>query len=337
MKKGFTLIELLAVITVLAIILIIAVPNIQHLINENRKNTFLINAKSIIKQIKYEDKTFTTSTLSELNLEGITKDGYDANLSTAYISDEEIHLNLVGTGQYEGMYLCGVNLTTNKSEVQNTPCEELEKYIVTFDPNGGSVAISNKEVIYNGTYGTLPVPKREGYKFLGWNGKNLLNPNNEYAERYDGYVSRSLIDYNELDNVYTSHANNSHHIYGFNVISVIDFNKTYTFSVNIVQNGSNEYTHIGYDTLDSGERKVYYSNIMTNENQTISYNINPNSTITSCIVGINNHAQGDGVKYNKLQLEEGNTATEYEPYYVTKDVKVTQRKNHTLKAIWEEI
>ena len=58
MKKGFTLIELLAVITVLAIILVIAIPNIQHLINENKKDTFLINAKSIIKQIKYEDKNY---------------------------------------------------------------------------------------------------------------------------------------------------------------------------------------------------------------------------------------------------------------------------------------
>ena len=40
--------------------------------------------------------------------------------------------------------------------------------IVTFDANGGSVNISNKEFIVNSTYCDLPTPTREGYTFLGW-------------------------------------------------------------------------------------------------------------------------------------------------------------------------
>ena len=36
------------------------------------------------------------------------------------------------------------------------------------------------------------------------------------------------------------------------------------------------------------------------------------------------------------QLEEGETATEYEPYYITKNTEVVQDNNHTLTAIWEK-
>ena len=40
--------------------------------------------------------------------------------------------------------------------------------------------------------------------------------------------------------------------------------------------------------------------------------------------------------FENILLEEGTTATEYEPYYITRDTKVVQRQDHTLKAIWEE-
>ena len=40
-------------------------------------------------------------------------------------------------------------------------------YIVTFDANGGSEA-DRITVIYDGTYGELPVPAKQGYVFAGW-------------------------------------------------------------------------------------------------------------------------------------------------------------------------
>ena len=45
---------------------------------------------------------------------------------------------------------------------------------------------------------------------------------------------------------------------------------------------------------------------------------------------------GTYTKFKNLQLEEGDTATEYEPYFVTSKTKVTRNFNHTLKAIWKE-
>ncbi|MCL1857595.1 MAG: InlB B-repeat-containing protein, partial [Kiritimatiellaeota bacterium] len=41
-------------------------------------------------------------------------------------------------------------------------------YTVTFNAQGGTVSPASKAVTFNGTYGTLPTPTREGYAFLGW-------------------------------------------------------------------------------------------------------------------------------------------------------------------------
>ena len=43
-----------------------------------------------------------------------------------------------------------------------------EKLVVTFDPNGGTVTPDRKEVRYDGTYGELPIPIKNGYGFTGW-------------------------------------------------------------------------------------------------------------------------------------------------------------------------
>lgn len=207
---------------------------------------------------------------------------------------------------------------------------------VTFNPNGGTLNTTTKQVKIGQTYGELPTPTKEGYTFKGWNGKNLLNPDAEYAKRYDGTVNREYIKFDENTGIYTSYTNNHHHVYGYDVMNSITKGNTYTFSVNIEENGSDSSAHAGFDTMDNGERKVYYNNIVTEVGKRLSYTHTISQGVTSCIVGINNNGDGTGVKYSKLQLEEGSEATEYEPYYVTAETTVTQTKDHTLTAIWEE-
>ena len=48
-----------------------------------------------------------------------------------------------------------------------------QTYKVTFNPNGGTVDTTSKEVAYGETYGVLPIPVRAGYTFVGWRGKNM--------------------------------------------------------------------------------------------------------------------------------------------------------------------
>ena len=42
------------------------------------------------------------------------------------------------------------------------------------------------------------------------------------------------------------------------------------------------------------------------------------------------------IEITNVQLEEGNVATAYEPYYVTSTTTVVQNDNHTLTAIWQK-
>lgn len=51
-KRGFTLVELLAVITVLGLLLIIAVPKVNSIINDSKKKTFLGEAQAVYRTAK---------------------------------------------------------------------------------------------------------------------------------------------------------------------------------------------------------------------------------------------------------------------------------------------
>ena len=60
------------------------------------------------------------------------------------------------------------NTTNGNCTVELGVNWEYDNYTVTFDPNGGTVSPTTKEVTYNSTYGELPTPTYEGHKFNGW-------------------------------------------------------------------------------------------------------------------------------------------------------------------------
>lgn len=97
------------------------------------------------------------------------------------------------------IYVCGEitgedNITLLSGEVCYISESEFEDYIkgvftVTFDPNGGVVATTSKELIYGSAYGELPIPTRVGFTFLGW-----------YLENTDTEVTEEMIP-QSADNV----------------------------------------------------------------------------------------------------------------------------------------
>ena len=182
-RKGFTLIELLAVIVILAIIALIATPIVLNIINTARKGAFARSAEGVVKSANLfyaqglvdnpnaKDITFTCN-----NKECTTNDVLDANGNPSKLDVD----GKVGTGTvtiYEDGKVSltltdGTNVATKEKDgkitVKKVNKAEEKKITITFDPNGGQVSTSSKEVTVNGTYGELPIPTYTGYAFMGW-------------------------------------------------------------------------------------------------------------------------------------------------------------------------
>ena len=58
-RKGFTLIELLATIAILALLMLVAVPNVMSTIDKNKQNTYVEDAKRMITLAEYEVRSNT--------------------------------------------------------------------------------------------------------------------------------------------------------------------------------------------------------------------------------------------------------------------------------------
>lgn len=96
-KKGFTLIELLGVIIILSIVMLIAIPNITSVLDKNKRESYLADAKKIITQAKYEIRSSRVEkpasnelvkiTLSHLGTNDVSKDadGNSYSLTDSYV------------------------------------------------------------------------------------------------------------------------------------------------------------------------------------------------------------------------------------------------------------
>ncbi|MDD3241501.1 MAG: type II secretion system protein [Bacilli bacterium] len=53
-KKGFTLVELIAVMVVLSVIMVISIPNVVAMLDKQKKNTYISDAKKLVSKVKTE-------------------------------------------------------------------------------------------------------------------------------------------------------------------------------------------------------------------------------------------------------------------------------------------
>lgn len=72
-NKGFTLIELLAVIVIMGILMIVAIPAITRYITQSRRDTFVDTAKSYINAVRY---MYLNEELSNCDTSGTGTDLY---------------------------------------------------------------------------------------------------------------------------------------------------------------------------------------------------------------------------------------------------------------------
>ena len=112
-KNGFTLVELLAVIVILAIILVIAVPQIMNTIKDARKGSFESSAKLIASNA--ETYWLTKQTLGETSITApactsIATLGADYGTCTiTFDSNGKATVNLAGAddGKFDGCSITG--------------------------------------------------------------------------------------------------------------------------------------------------------------------------------------------------------------------------------------
>lgn len=193
--------------------------------------------------------------------------------------------------------------------------------IVIFDANGGTVKTKSKNVTPGQKYGTLPTPTREGYTFKGWNGKNLVNISNQNITFTNNNYKQSFP----------------------NPKYELKPNTAYTLSFNNKVNSTTQILNasIGYGADGVYEKDVCFGGRYSDDgkyeaNFTTSDSFSTNSHYVAFRLVRMGIAGDADVDISNVMFEEGETATEYEPYYVTKDTKVVQNDNHTLKAIWEK-
>ncbi len=183
-------------------------------------------------------------------------------------------------------------------------------YTITFNPNGGSVSPTTKNVTYDSTYGTLPTPTKTGYTFNGWVGKNLFNK--EATPYKSNYYLRGA------DGVEVSY--DAYHIYQI----VVSPGLTLT----IKNSGQSSAPGFAYYTANG----TYISGQNYATNSTVTTTVPANACFLRFSV---NHGESYRLDLNYFQIELGSSATSYEAYQiVTSSTKVTRTSNHTLLASW---
>ena len=236
-KKGFTLIELLSVIVIIAIVLAIAIPRISNYEKDRKKDLFFSVAKNILREIEYENigsEESLSSILSSSKID-VSSNQIDIDKSKVYRDiDGEITINLFGKGSYDGLYLCNVKTSSKKANYEDNICLP-HKISVDFNPMGGVINLTKKEVSVGETYGELPIPVKENYAFIGWFYNNEKIEETTRVECDINHVLIAKYKYNtkltvDLDDGTTTQTFNERYQEGETIALVAPVKTNYTFT-----------------------------------------------------------------------------------------------------------
>ena len=201
---------------------------------------------------------------------------------------------------------------------------------VTYNADGGTISTASKRYIRGTTYGNITSPTRPGYDFLGWNGKNLVNME-EWLDSFSTAVRGTVVKGTNLveltatgDDAYTS-------TYGVanDYRVTVKPNTTYTLS----WSSDNDNNGLIYVFMNDSTASGYGKYRDQHDAKTLTFTTLSDVSFITFRVGVAN--SGESITYSNIQLEEGSTATAYEPYYIASDTTITIKSDHTLTAKWK--
>lgn len=346
MKKGFTLIEVLAVIVILGLLIAIISPVVNNLLGDSED---VLSDKQVDSIVKASKKYMVEH--SELLPEKSDSTAiYISDLIDNGVIDNDEVIDPKTKEEMNGCVVVNYNENFNQYEYNYRDDCTIN---ITFDPEGGSVDTTSKKVMIGKPYGELPTPTRDGYRFLGWSGKNMfVPPINQSIKSRNVDISVNNGEYS-IDGIptETQYIDKAHDLYDFavdaNYSNYLPYSTVvkkeliagnYSFSIKKISGNvpSNDLdiSIYKYDENVSGRTRI--SSIALNENE----NNNDFSLLENIqvyfVLHFKDHNQFfEGIHFY-VQLEKGDTATEYEPFkQYSSDTAVTKASDHTLHAIWE--
>ncbi|MBO4293159.1 MAG: InlB B-repeat-containing protein [Clostridia bacterium] len=344
-------------------------PNTKYRLSVNNSNNIVIrlvwfydNDKAFISTNgnEYYVDAFEFTTPSNCHyIRTVLQYGYagTTDITPSNVTDANIHLTETVTDS---------TLVTQESNHTLNAIWEANPYTVTADANGGSITATNnwtgnvgdttatKSVTFDTAYGTLPEVSRTGYTFDKWTGKNLLNlqvpestpsdttKNNTTARKFEFNTYIKGIAYNNYyvnDNVGSVTINqnsikvNAKNGYGAGYALKVNKNTNYVLSYDA--DGANSVTSIIYYN-ENGEM-ISYERTNGNGTKNVQFTT-PNDIYYLVVVFSVEKGEFTEYTFSNIMLEEGSTATSYEPYKtITAESLLSTDCDHKIYAQWTPI
>ncbi len=210
MKKGFTLVELIAVVVILGIILVLAVPRITNIINNIQKNAFETDTKMVLNAVRIlmsVNEDFDVSILNTDNINnilGIDNSNYK-NLKFDE-KDGELYIKVQGKNRWDNLVIAGTG-----SEILAQ-----EGLVLWLDASNPLSYSGEGDIWYdlsgNDNHGTInsPIFNDSYFEFNGQTGAieiphdDSLNPGNEITITAWFRLREGVLDYvNETGEMHT--------------------------------------------------------------------------------------------------------------------------------------
>lgn len=262
-------------------------------------------------------------------------------------TEEEIHENDLKDSEFMGKKLqMAISVTGKQAMSANN-----NHYMVTLDANGGKIGSSasvQKQVTGGEAYGELPVPTREGYTFMGWNGKNIIDKSQSSKTEIQNETPLSAWASTSFNTnwVINNLKPNTQYSISYDIEGVIvpEYDSKYSGNLGFILR-TNTSDFATYPTIYLMSGDGYFINVGEKIHFERTFTTPAIVDLAESEYEINSYTNRyikDGVGvyssviFSKLQLEEGSIPTVYEPYYITSSTEVVQNKNHILTAIWKK-